>query len=194
MTRRRDRFSHPIHEWSQRTVVQRNGRSLAPRGEKWYTVSRGEWLYTFVTRPWSGTWCVSARHVHGDPLQPEWVTPVPLEDMKVRKLASAAGDAPRPRLPSETAYFKKVPLVVEFVCATNYDDGSSRTPGYMTFRNRGHAFELTLYDPDSGLRLVIGGPDIDHCYMAANTLLGAEQAPWVCDDYLTSQLTKKRKK
>lgn len=112
----------------------------------------------------------------------------------MRKLAGAAGDTPRPRLTHETKYFAKVPLVIEFIIATSYDDGSSRTPGYLTLRNRGHVLELTAYDPDSGLRLAVCGPDIDHCYMALNTLLGAENAPWVCDDYLTSQLAKKKKK
>lgn len=194
MPRLRDQWGHPVHKWSPRTPVQRGMRSLAPRGEKWYSVVKGDYLYTFVTWPWSGTWLAGAVYLRTDPPVSVWDTPVTLKEMRMRKLASAAGDAPRPRLSHETAYLKKVPLVIEFLIATSYDDGSSRTPGYMTLRNRGHCLELTAYDPDSGLRIAVSGPDVDHCYMCLNTLLGAEQAPWCVDEYLTSQLSKKRKK
>lgn len=194
MPRMVDVFGRSLSNWSLRTVVQRGKRQPGPRGEKWIAVARGDWVYTFVSYPWSGVWCVTARHQDGDPVRPEWVTPIPLEVMPMRKLASAAGDSPRPALSAETTYFRKVPLVVEFVIATAYEDGSSRTPGYLTMRNRGHVLELTAYDPDSGLRLAVCGPDLDHCYMALNTLLGAENAPWVCDDYLTGLLNKKKRK
>lgn len=124
----------------------------------------------------------------------DYSTTLPIEVMKVRKLSPAGGEGPRPRLNSETVFFRKVSMVVEFLCATSYEDGSPRTPGYLTLRNRGHCYELTAYDPDSGQRLCVGASDLDSCYTALNTMLGADLAPWTLDDYLTGLLSKKRKK
>lgn len=112
----------------------------------------------------------------------------------MRRLTSAAGDAPRPKLSGESAIFRKLPLISEFVSLTTYEDGTPRLPGYVTLRNRGHCYELTGYDYDSGQRLVVGALTLDEVWAALNGNLGADLAPWVPDDYLTGLLTKKKKK
>jgi len=185
---------HPVRQWGRGVFRWRRSERHACLGEHWLYVQRGDWLYTYVMWSWSGIHLVAVRRVPELVVEPLWENPHPLEVLKMRKLAGASGDAPRPRLSHESKYFNKLPLVVEFVIATSYDDGAARMPGYLTLRNRGHVMELTAYDPDSGLRMSVCGPDIDHCYVSLNTLLGAETAPWVCDDYLTAQLAKKRKK
>jgi hypothetical protein len=88
----------------------------------------------------------------------------------------------------------KLPAIREFMTATAYDDGTPRTPGYFTVRNRVIAFELTLYDPDSGSRLVVRSPAIDTMWQMAEQLLGTEEAPWEPDGYLMDQLSKRGKK
>lgn len=112
----------------------------------------------------------------------------------MRRLSNAGDGAPRPALSSESKAWAKYPLMREFVTKTTYDDGSPRTPGDVGLRNRGHIFELTARDPDSGLRLPVCAQTLDEVFFALESLLGAENAPWVCDEYLTAQLAKKKKK
>lgn len=111
-----------------------------------------------------------------------------------RRAAPQGGLPVVPALPATSVMLGKLPLIREFLSATAYDDGTMRTPGYYTFRNRGHSYELTLSDPDSGMRLVARGPDIDKTFSLAETLLGTEDAQWEIDRYLTEQLEKKRPK
>lgn len=99
-----------------------------------------------------------------------------------------------PALPATSVLLAKLPAIREFLSATGYDDGSPRVPGYLTLRNRGHSYEITLYDPDAGLRLPARGPDLDKTLLLAEQLLGVQEAPWEVDNYLTEQLAKKSKK
>ena len=99
-----------------------------------------------------------------------------------------------PALPATSVLLAKLPAIREFLSATAYDDGSPRVPGYLTLRNRGHSYELTLYDPDAGLRLPTRGPDLDKTLLLAEQLLGVEEAPWEVDNYLTEQLAKRAKR
>jgi hypothetical protein len=82
----------------------------------------------------------------------------------------------------------------EFISATEYEDKTPRTPGYYTLRNRGAAYELTVYDPDSGTRLPCRGQTLDEVFALVEKLLGAVEAPWECDSYLTEQLARKGKR
>lgn len=150
--------------------------------------------WTLCSYPWTGTWVVAVDR-HDDPKPVRiWTNPVPLAERRMRKLASTTGIVAIPQLPGVSKIFAKCPRVLEFMSATAYDDGSPRKPGYLTWRNRGHCYELTAYDPDSGLRLPVSGPDVDHVYGALEGLLGAPDAPWQVDDYLMGQLTKKKRK
>lgn len=97
-------------------------------------------------------------------------------------------------LAGDSVILELCPLLRQFLTHTAYEDMSPRTPGYFTIRTRGLAFELTCYDPDSGMRLACSGPSIDDMFSACELLLGAEHAPWTTDNYLTDQLMKKQTK
>jgi len=99
-----------------------------------------------------------------------------------------------PALSAESKLLGKCAQLVEFITATAYEDGTPRTPGYLWFNNRGHLFECTLFDPDSGGRISMVGKTIDDTLAAADTILRAAEAPWLPDRFLTEQLEKKSKK
>lgn len=99
-----------------------------------------------------------------------------------------------PALPVESKQLLRVPLLLEFLSSTEYEDGIKRTPGYMTLRNKTIEYEITLYDPDAGMRLPVRGRTLDQLLMAVETLLGAQDAAWEEDSYLQSKMPKERKK
>lgn len=111
-----------------------------------------------------------------------------------RRTPVGSAELPGIPLPMTSAILMKLTLIREFLTEVNYEDGSKRQPGYMTLRNRGTQFELTLYDPDAGMRLPCRGLLIDDAFALAEKLLGTESAPWEKDDYLTSRLTTKKKR
>jgi len=114
--------------------------------------------------------------------------------MGIKKRAPA-GDSPSiPALSTDNTVMKKLPLLTEFISATAYEDGSPRTPGYFTVRNRTIEYEITLYDPDSGQRVSIRARELDKMYFGAEVLLGAAEAPWEPDKYLMERMPKKKKK
>lgn len=118
------------------------------------------------------------------------------EDWKMGvKKRVQTGDLPTlPFLSVETTLMKKQPLLIEFVSATTYEDGSPRTPGYYTVRNRMIEYECTLYDPDSGQRIAIRAREVDKMWLGVEAILGAQDAPWEVDRYLFEQLEQKNKK
>jgi hypothetical protein len=111
-----------------------------------------------------------------------------------RRNAPVGTGAIVPALPATSVLLAKLPAIREFLTATEYEDKSPRQPGYVTFRNRVVAFELTLYDPDGGARLAVRGPTIDQCLQLAEQMLGVEEAPWELDSYLQEQLARRAKK
>jgi len=120
--------------------------------------------------------------------------PRPAKGLGVKKkIALGLVGAPLPALPLETAVLKKCPRLMEHLIVTGYDDGTVRTPGSFRFDNRIIYLTLTLYDPDSGMRLAINGPTVDDCFALCEKLLGAPDCPWEVDRYLTEQLSKKEK-
>lgn len=110
-----------------------------------------------------------------------------------RRTPAEAGLPPVP-LSDESYTLHDFPLIREFLSATAYDDQTPRSPGYLTLRNRGGSYEITLYDVDAGMRVAARACLLDDVLAAAELLLGADQAPWEQDRYLTEQLTKNRKK
>lgn len=104
------------------------------------------------------------------------------------------GQAVIPAIPSASTLWPKLPAIREFVHATAYEDGSPRTPGYITIRNRATTMEVTCYDVDSGTRLSARGQTLDQALSLMEQLLGVEEAPWERDNYLADQLAKRAKK
>ena len=153
----------------------------------------GKWLIVHWTRR-SGYWCLAV----GDrtPLlqEPHMFFPRPEVTRMKRRQPPAGAGAIAPALPATSVVLSKFVLLREFLTATSYEDGSARTPGDLALRNRGVAFEITLYDPDAGLRLPVRGPTLDDALTLAEKLLGVETAPWEVDRYLTEQLAKRKGK
>lgn len=114
--------------------------------------------------------------------------------MAFEKRTAAVGDLPQPQLDQTTKVLVKLPQLVAFVSDVVYTDKSRRTPGYFTLRNRVFAYELTLYDPDAGMRVAVRHNTVDGVLAAAEELLKAPDAPWEADSYLMGQLPKNRKK
>lgn len=110
-----------------------------------------------------------------------------------RRTPPAAG-LPALPLEDQSKVLHKFPLIREFLSSTAYEDQSPRQPGYFTLRNRGGSYEVTVYDPDAGLRCAVRAMTLDDVLAATELLLGAAEAPWETDRWLTEQLAKNRKK
>jgi len=194
LARRRNVCGHPIYQWVGTCLRRGVMQCLAGRGEYCYVVHQGEREYTYARWPWSGTYLISVGVIGFSPQGVLYVTPLSLEVMRMRRLSSSGSSAVPSALPRESKVLVKLPLLCEFLSATAYEDGTKREPGYFTMRNRGHCYEATAYDPDSGLRLPVRGPNLDHVFAALEQLLGTAEAPWEVDDYLMSRVSKKKRK
>lgn len=116
------------------------------------------------------------------------------EKMPIKRRAMGADLPPIPALSIETVLLKKCSMLVEFCSATAYEDGAARTPGYFTFRNRTIEYELTVYDPDAGMRISCCAPDLDRVFAGMEALLKAPDAPWMVDRYLWERKPKEKRK
>lgn len=111
-----------------------------------------------------------------------------------RKVIAVGAGVIMPRLSETSLLLAKIPAIREFISQTAYEDNTSRTPGYLTLRNKGHAYELTLYDVDGGCRLPLLDVTLDKTILGMEALLGLEDAPWQVDRYLMEMLAKKTKR
>lgn len=111
-----------------------------------------------------------------------------------RRQAARPGDTVVPPLSSTSTLWPKLPAIREFITATEYEDKTPRTPGYITVRNRVTTFEVTMYDPDSGSRLSARAPTLDAALALVEQLLGVEDAPWEPDTYLQKLIAQNGKK
>lgn len=172
------------------------------RVRQWCPRHRQTWLHIvgvlrwYLVRwtPYVGWECLTSGPVSQPVVEPETYYPTHKEaDVKRREQPAGVG-VPQVPLPAASVLLGKLPGVREFVTATSYEDGTIRTPGYLTLRNRQVTFEITLYDPDSGSRLVARAAKLDDVLALVEQLLGVTDAPWEVDDYLTAQLTRRGRK
>lgn len=180
--------------WEAKAAIRRAGQVLPKFGERRYIVAR--WHRWYVAH-WVARAGYRITQVGPVGLPPEAVIQTdchPLKGRRMKRRTAPESGLPMVPLPSESKVLGKLPLLREFVSSTAYDDQSPRTPGYFTLRNRGGSYQITLYDVDAGLRCACGAPTLDDTFGAAELLLGAENAPWEIDQYLTDQLLKKKKK
>ncbi|OWY61056.1 hypothetical protein B7486_65850, partial [cyanobacterium TDX16] len=98
-----------------------------------------------------------------------------------RRLTQVGSQVIQPALPAASVMLGKLPAVREFLTATEYEDKTARVPGYLTIRNRGVTFEVTIYDPDAGARLSARAAKLDDVLALIEQLLGVEEAPWEID-------------
>ena len=184
----------PVLTWRPRAAIRRHGRTTPQSGERRYLIPRRlRWfLVHWVAR-------VGYRVTAFGP--PEWPpgqshtlwSHEPTKPMLKRRQAPAEG-APSIPLESESVILNDAPLLRQFLTHTAYEDMTPRQPGYVTICTRGLAFEITLYDYDSGQRCACQGPTLDDMFAAAELVLGAENAPWTADNYLMGLLAKNSKK
>jgi len=176
--------------WTRQRVRQWSPRS----GERWLRIllPRAWWLLQWLPR--EGWWVTSAGDAETPYDEPIYSSPRYQGDAMKRRQAAKPGDTVVPPLSSTSTHWPKLPAVREFISATSYDDGSPRTPGYITVRNRVTTYEVTVYDPDSGSRLSGRAPGLDEALMLVEKLLGVEDAPWEPDGYLQKQLEQKPKR
>lgn len=116
------------------------------------------------------------------------------EQMPIKKRVQSGELPVLPALSVENVVLRKTPALVEFLAATAYEDGSPRQPGYFTVRNRTIEYELTLYDPDAGMRVSIRARELDKVFFGAEAILCTPDAPWELDKYLWDKRPKEMKK
>lgn len=181
-------------KWVGVANVRRRVRRWLPRREKWFRIEWGPVWSLLHWRPFKGLWVVSvgSKGVPNDTRA--IITPRPKESRMKKRQPMSSANLPPVALPATSVILGKLPALREFLTATAYDDGDMRTPGYMTIRNRVTSFEVTLYDPDAGARMPVRGDTLDAVLVLVEQLLGVAEAPWEHDQYLTDQLTKKKRK
>jgi hypothetical protein len=165
-----------------------------PRRELWFRVVLRSKQLLIHWRPHAGLWCVAVERkgIPNDPTSHSY--PRPKEHRVKRRLPPAGAADLVPPLAHESSILVDLPLVRQFLTATQYEDKTARTPGYWWLMNRVTAFEVILFDPDSGSRLPCRAADLDSALLLAERLLGTEDAPWEQDRYLMEQLQKRSKK
>lgn len=102
----------------------------------------------------------------------------------------AVGDAVK--LP-ESKLFAKLPHLLAHISHSQYDDGTARTPGTVTFKRYGSGFTIIIKEPDAQAQILVSAPTVDECFMAANLYLGGENPPWEVDRYASAPRGGKRK-
>lgn len=112
----------------------------------------------------------------------------------VKRRVVKGSDLILPLLSRESKHLGKLADLVAFLAENSYDDMTMRTPGYLTLRNRLHCYEITLYDPDAGVRLALRAQTLDDVLRLANEAVTAESLPWEVDNYLMGLLEEKEKK
>lgn len=173
-------------------VHRRGHKSLTKRACRYWLLGEG-WSLLIDWVPYEGVWPWRLHRGAPDgPVMIERDRPQRELSMK-RKVALGLVGVPIPSLPMESTVLKKYPRVLEHLVATAYEDGASRAPGSIRFDNKLISLLMTLYDPDSGMRLPVNGQTVDDCLAFAEKLLAAPDCPWEVDRYLTEQLQKKQK-
>lgn len=177
-----------VVRWHPGWTGKRIGQWLPRRGEKLLKiVMRSQW-HLVQWLPREGYWTVSAGLVSDPNETPYYFAPRYQGDAVKRRQAARPGDTVVPALPSASVQWPKLPAIRQFISETKYDDGTPRTPGYLTVRNRVTVFEVTLYDPDSASRIATRGKTLDEALGLAEQLLGVEEAPWEPDAYLLKMM------
>lgn len=190
----RDCYGHRQLKWRRGWCRRRVCRWLPRRGEVFIrVVGQSQWLIV-QWLPREGYWVTSAGQVGAPPTETIYTSPRYQSDVMKRRQAARPGDTVVPALPSTSTLLPKLPALREFISATAYDDGTPRTPGYFTVRNRVTTYEVTVYDPDGAARLSGRAPTLDGALSLVEQLLGVEEAPWEPDRYLAEQAAKSRPK
>lgn len=180
--------------WYPSSAIALRSQYLPKHRDVKLRIVRGEVVYHLTWRPREG-YAVHGWGLVGTPvaLHSRLTTPHD-EDPRMKRRTPPAAGLPALPLDDTSKVLLKFPLVREFLSATAYEDQTPRQPGYMTIRNRVGSYEITVYDPDAGLRCAARAMTLDDVLAATELLLGAKEAPWEVDRFLMEQVTKNKKK
>lgn len=192
----RDTYGYKVLAWRRNWPGKRVCQWLPRRGEVHFRiVGKTQWLIV-QWLPREGYWVTAAGLVGTPDAERFYFSPRYQSEAMKRRQAVRPGDTVLPALSSASTHMPKLPALREFISATKYDDGTPRTPGYFTIRNRVTTYEVTLYDPDACARVSTRAATLDGALSLMEQLIGCEEAPWEHDRYLAEQAvrTKPRKK
>lgn len=180
--------------WRPRAAIRLRSQYLPKRASIKLVIQRGTRIYRVSWHPREG-YTVTAWGTAGSQYSAYHDAGAnELEVPRMKRRTPPAAGLPALPLDDNSKVLAKLPLIREFLSATAYEDQSPRQPGYLTLKNRGGSYEITVYDPDAGLRCAVRAMTLDDVFAAAELLLGASDAPWEVDRWLTDQLAKNRKK
>lgn len=180
--------------WVGRAAIKRHAQTLPRSRPLTLIIRRGAGEYLAYWYPWNGyqfrAWRASRPGRGINDWDVEW------EKVEMPIKRRVAPDAPLqfPDLPSVTKLFAKLPTLVAFITARSYDDGAARVPGKFWVDASSAGFTVTLIDIDQALRLTVRAGTIDDAFAAAESLLGAENAPWEVDQFQAEKRAEKMKK
>lgn len=183
-----------VCRWSARTGFKRHSQTLGEAWQKRVWLVVGEVWYLLDWQLYRGWWVWKEGREDGFEVRTLFSYSRPKEKKTVKKRAAPEGARILSMLSSETVLLKKLPRLVEALTCVSYEDGTPRTPWYMTLRNRLSTFEVTLYDPDIGHRIALRAARLDDVLMLAEKAVDADGMPWEPDNYLLDQLDQKSKK
>jgi len=171
----------------------RKDRPTSKEGTTYMVMVNGV-LFHLTAERGVGTW-VSARGVGAD--REHYPNPCPLHWRGlyvVKKRQVAPQTAAKHIAAMESAVFSKLHPIVAHCCATQYDDGEARKPGWLTVKTMGSAWVCEVKDPDSCCRLCVVQQTLDDALALLSVLLESDDAPWEPDPWLAQQRAKEAKK
>jgi hypothetical protein len=155
------------------------------RGEKVFKVRGGPMEVLLLYMPWKGICILRVTRLRDTPAGTSGVVyETEYPSMKKRTLTTPGADQGRHLAPMESDIFHQLLALVEHCALRQYDDGSSREPGYLTLRTTGAAWMLSVKDPDTATSFTSVGPTLDKCLETAALLLACDEAPWEADVWL----------
>lgn len=112
----------------------------------------------------------------------------------VKKRQAAAPATAKHLAAMESVVFSKMHSIVAHCCATQYDDGEARRPGWITIKVMGSAWVIEAKDPDSSSCMRVVQQTLDDALALLSLLLESDDAPWEPDPWLQQQKAKESKK
>jgi hypothetical protein len=157
-----------------------------PRRSVEVRIIRGRHQHVTWYTPWRGYRCShTLTSMRGGSIRR---IDYPLPEIRVKQIKVGGGvqaTGPRHLAAVESVILHSLPAVVAHLAVTRYDDGTPRRPGWITVSAQGAVWRVVAKDPDAGASLMSTGNSVDDALALMELLLGAEDAPWEVDPYLT---------
>jgi hypothetical protein len=186
--------TRPIHaRWPWRLHGSRPGRWVR-KGKCFYVIEcRKRWFrltwQTYYGYYLSGLFAKGAHPLLGH--QP--VTVMERPAMGIKKRESKAKDIKHLAALETTLFHDRLSLV-EHCSLLQYEDGSSRVPGWITIKTQGAAWVVQVKDPDSCSSFSAVAETLDKAVDTAALLLACDDAPWEADKWLAEVAKRNSKK